>query len=88
MPYLKELRAKKIVEAIFNDLYNTPETLLSKLSIVDVHCTDEKKNQYIVEVQVEKQSDYAPRAQYYSSLALSRQLAKTENMLSLYRLFL
>ena len=75
---LERAPGEKIVDVIFNDPYNTPETLLSKLSIVDVRCTDEKKNQYIVEVQVEKQSDYAARAQYYSSLALSRQLAKTE----------
>ena len=80
---------EKIIDVIFNDPYNTRETLRSKLSIslpavalckgwVDVRCTDEQGNQYIIEVQVEKQSDYAARAQYYSSLALSRQLAKTE----------
>ena len=44
----------KIVDVIFNDPYNIRETLLSKLSIVDVRCTDEKNNQYIIEVQVEK----------------------------------
>ena len=75
---LERKPGEKIVDVVFNDPYNTPETPLSKLSIVDVRCTDEKKNQYIIEVQVDKQFDYAIRAQYYSSLALSRQLSKKE----------
>ena len=75
---LERKLGEKIVDLVFNDPYNTRETVRSKLSIVDVRCTDERGNQYIIEVQVEKQSDYAARAQYYSSLALSRQLSKTE----------
>jgi len=64
----------KIVDVVINDPNNLRETKLSKLSIVDVRCTDQMGNQYIVEMQVEAEKDYAERAQYYSSLALSRQL--------------
>ena len=67
-----------IVDVIINDPSNVPETPLSKTSIVDVRCTDQKNNQYIIEMQVTNQKDYAARAQYYSSLALSRQLATGE----------
>jgi predicted transposase/invertase (TIGR01784 family) len=67
-----------IVDVVFNDLTNIPETLELKESIVDVRCTDQSKHQYIIEMQVSPQKDYAQRAQYYSALALSRQLEKSE----------
>jgi len=50
----------------------------SKSSIVDVRCTDQSGNRYIVEMQVVRQTDYPERAQYYSALALGRQLKSTE----------
>jgi predicted transposase/invertase (TIGR01784 family) len=62
-----------------NDPNNFPETAQSKTSIVDVRCTDGQGNQYIVEMQVIPQEYYAARAQYYSALAFSRQLASREN---------
>lgn len=64
-----------IVDVTFNDPNNIAETPALKGSIVDVRCTDQRNNQYIIEMQVITQNDYAARAQYYSSLALSRQLA-------------
>ena len=75
---LERTEGEKIVEIIINDPSNVAETPLSKTSIVDVRCTDQKNNQYIIEMQVITQKDYAARAQYYSSLALSRQLASGE----------
>jgi len=76
---LERIEGEKIVEVIINDPSNVAETPLSKTSIVDVRCTDQKNNQYIIEMQVITQKDYAARAQYYSALALSRQLASGEN---------
>lgn len=68
-----------IIDVTINDPHNVPETPLSKISIVDVRCTDQKQNHYILEMQVANQADYAARAQYYSSLALSRQLSTGES---------
>lgn len=75
---LGRIEGEKIVDVIINDPSNVAETPLSKTSIVDVRCTDQSNNQYIIEMQVITQNDYAARAQYYSSLALSRQLASGE----------
>lgn len=63
-----------IVDIVINDPHNLPETLESKFSIVDVRCTDQANRHYIVEMQVIRKIDYLQRAQYYNSLALSRQL--------------
>ncbi len=64
----------KIINVVFNDPHNVPETAYLKKSIVDVSCTDQSKKQYIVEMQVVYHDDYIARAQFYSSVALSRQL--------------
>ncbi len=76
---LGRVGGEKIVDVIVNDPNNLPETQLTKASIVDVRCTDQSGNQYIVEMQVSPQKYYPARAQYYSSLALSRQLAVKEH---------
>jgi predicted transposase/invertase (TIGR01784 family) len=73
---LERTEGTLIVDVLFTNTQNMPDTVEGKMSIVDVRCTDEKNNQYIVEMQVSAQHDYAARAQYYSSLALSRQLEK------------
>jgi len=79
--------SEKIVDVAMNDPYNHPETVVtdtteeqksSKSSIVDIRCIDQAKNRYIIEMQVVRQKDYLERAQYYSSVALSRQLKSTE----------
>ena len=75
---LERFEGSQIVDVVINDPSNVAETPLSKTSIVDVRCTDQQGNQYIIEMQVITQKDYAARAQYYSSLALSRQLASGE----------
>ncbi len=75
---LEREEGEMIVDVVMNDTHNVPETPLSKASIVDVRCTDQKNHQYIIEMQVMTQEDYAARAQYYSALALSRQLASGE----------
>ncbi len=75
---LERIEGTQIIEVTINDPSNVAETPLSKASIVDVRCTDQQNNQYIIEMQVITQKDYAARAQYYSSLALSRQLASRD----------
>jgi len=75
---LERHEGERIIEVIINDPSNHPETIESKASIVDVRCSDQQGNNYIVEMQVVKQQDYAARCQYYSALALSRQLKQGE----------
>jgi len=69
---------EKIVDVVINDPNNLPETPDSKASAVDVYCTDQQGANYIVEMQVLKQQDYAVRCQYYSAVALGRQLMQGE----------
>ncbi|HEV2601551.1 MAG TPA: Rpn family recombination-promoting nuclease/putative transposase [Candidatus Babeliales bacterium] len=76
---LERTEGNKIIDVTLNDPNNLPEMREAKMSIVDVRCTDQKGHQYIIEMQVDTQKHYALRAQYYSSIALSRQLAKKEN---------
>ena len=76
---LNREEGKKIVDIQVNDPHNVRETIEAKLSIVDVRCTDQQGSQYIVEMQVNAQLHYAARAQYYSSIALARQLKNRQN---------
>jgi len=69
---------EKIAQVDLNDPYNNSETDSLKWSIVDVRCTDQRGRQYIIEMQFSRDDDYAARSQYYASLALSRQLASSE----------
>jgi len=79
---LDRKESETIVDVVMNDPHNIPETLATnspeelalKSTVVDVRCTDQAKRRYIVEMQVIRQPDYLERAQYYSSLALGRQL--------------
>lgn len=80
---LGRAEGEKIIEVIINDPHNVTETPLSKESIVDVRCTDQKKHQYIIEMQMVSQKEYAARAQYYSALALGRQLNSGEQYFQL-----
>jgi len=75
---LKRPENLKIVDVIINDPANTPDRPSSKYSIVDLRCTDQDQNQYIVEMQVIDQKDYGVRAQYYAAIALARQLNSGE----------
>ena len=72
---LEKVEGTKITDVVINDPANLPDALDAKMSIVDVRCTDQSGSQYIVEMQVVSQYEYPARAQYYSSLALSRQLS-------------
>jgi hypothetical protein len=62
---LNRPKGKKIVSVTINDPYNHPETITAKSSIVDVRCTDQNGSEYILEMQVVNQQDYAERSHYY-----------------------
>jgi len=73
---LQKKDGEKILQVKISDPNNQPLALEYKLSIVDVRCTDEQGKHYIVEMQVAAQRDFFSQVQYYSALALSRQLKK------------
>ncbi|MBA2369885.1 MAG: Rpn family recombination-promoting nuclease/putative transposase [Candidatus Protochlamydia sp.] len=58
-----------IVDISFLKTIQDPETASKKTSIVDILCTDQSKNTYIVEMQVVKEKGFEKRAQYYASKA-------------------
>lgn len=63
-----------IVDVDFTNPYNHQPSTILKVSIVDVRCTDKIGNNYIVEMQVDPQSDYLARCHYYTACGLSLQL--------------
>lgn len=67
-------KGEKIVKVTFNDTTNLPQANDSKLSIVDVRCSDEKGKNYIIEMQILKQEEYLYRCQYYSAAGVCRQI--------------
>jgi predicted transposase/invertase (TIGR01784 family) len=67
---------QKITNLTLNDPNNLPDLVLEKHSIVDVSCTDQAGKNYIVEMQLIDQKDYAERCQFYASFGIVRQLKK------------
>ena len=59
-----------------NDSANKPLTKDMERTFVDVHCTDQKNNKYIIEVQVEDEKNFMERSQFYAAFFLTRQLEK------------
>lgn len=66
--------AERIETVIFLTPIQDPEIAAKKQSIVDILCTDQKGQQYIIEMQVAHMAGFEKRAQYYASKAYSRQL--------------
>jgi predicted transposase/invertase (TIGR01784 family) len=64
----------RIKDVTFIKTIQDPEIKANKTSIVDILCTDQKKNRYIVEMQVAKEKGFEKRAQYYASKAYNSQL--------------
>jgi predicted transposase/invertase (TIGR01784 family) len=67
-------KGTRIKDVTFLPTIQDPEIKAQKTSIVDILCTDQKKNNYIVEMQIAKEKGFAKRAQYYASKAYSSQL--------------
>jgi predicted transposase/invertase (TIGR01784 family) len=64
----------KIKDVVFLKTVQDPEVKSLKSSIVDILCTDQDDNSYIVEMQVAEEKGFIKRAQYYASKAYSSQL--------------
>src|SRR5271154_4785922 len=60
---------EKIKQISFLKPAQDPDIASKKQSIVDVLCTDEQGNQYIVEMQVARTPGFEKRAQYYAAKA-------------------
>lgn len=70
---------KPISKVNFLKTIQDPEIAAKKTSIVDIMCSDEVGNQYIVEMQVAEGEDFIKRAQYYAAKAYSSQLKIAES---------
>jgi len=66
--------SEKIQNVAFLSPVQDPDIASKKQSIVDVLCTDEIGQQYIIEMQVAHTSGFEKRAQYYAARAYSNQL--------------
>ena len=67
-----------IESVTINNAYQAPRFKGLKETTLDVKATDKLKREFIVEMQVEKETAFAKRAVYYSSKAYSQQLKKTQ----------
>ena len=67
-----------IVSVTINNAYQVPRLKGLKETTLDVKATDKLKREFIVEMQVEKESAFVKRAVYYSSKSYSQQLKKAE----------
>jgi len=70
---------KPITKVTFLKTVQDPEIAAKKTSIVDIMCTDEVGNQYIVEMQVAEGDGFIKRAQCYAAKAYCSQLKVSEN---------
>ena len=66
--------AKPIVEVSFLKTIQDPEIASKKTSVVDILCTDQDNNTYVVEMQVASHKGFEKRAQYYAAKAYSNQM--------------
>ena len=64
----------KVAEVQFLKTVQDPEIAAKKTSLVDVMCTDQNGNHFIVEMQVAKEKGFEKRAQYYAAKAYGGQL--------------
>jgi predicted transposase/invertase (TIGR01784 family) len=67
-----------IEDVTISNSYQAPRLKGLKETTLDIKATDKLKREFIVEMQVEKETAFVKRAVYYSSKAYSQQLQKTE----------
>lgn len=72
-----------IVSVTINNSYQVPRLKGLKETTLDVKATDKLKREFIVEMQVEKESAFVKRAVYYSAKSYSQQLKKAQKYHSL-----
>jgi predicted transposase/invertase (TIGR01784 family) len=73
---LERQEGELITHVHINDNANQPITRDKERTFVDVNCTDQKGNKYIIEMQVEDEKKFMERSQFYASFFLARQLEK------------
>ena len=67
---------KPIVDVTFLKTIQDPEISSKKTSVVDILCTDQDQNTYVVEMQVASHKGFEKRAQYYAAKAYVSQMDK------------
>jgi predicted transposase/invertase (TIGR01784 family) len=70
--------AERISEIQLLNPYQAPKLAGLKETTLDIKAKDQQGNEFIVEMQVEKETGFYKRAIYYSSKAYSQQLEKAE----------
>ena len=66
----------KIVDLKFRNLEKLGLNIVDRKAVFDIFCTDEKKNNFIVELQRGKQKYFKDRSIYYTSFPIQEQSKK------------
>ena len=66
----------KIVDIIYRNLEKLGLSIVDRRAIFDIYCTDEKGNNFIVELQRSKQKYFRDRSVYYTSFPIQEQSKK------------
>jgi len=66
----------KIVDITYRNLEKLGLSIIDRRAIFDVYCTDEKGNNFIVELQRSKQKYFKDRSVYYTSFPIQEQSKK------------
>ena len=66
----------KIVDIEYRNLEQLGLNIIDRRAIFDVYCTDEKNNNFIVELQRSKQRYFKDRSLYYTSFPIQSQAKK------------
>jgi predicted transposase/invertase (TIGR01784 family) len=69
----------KIDSVTFLETEIQPARLKGKKNFFDIHCTDQRKHEFIIEIQLLNEFNFIPRSEYYVARALALQLHKGKN---------
>ena len=75
-----QLQAERQIKQLrIADRHQVPKLKEHKETVLDVYCTDQRGREFIVEMQVANQGDFAHRAVYYVAKSFVHQLKKGED---------
>jgi predicted transposase/invertase (TIGR01784 family) len=77
----------KIIDLQYRNLEKLGLTIADRRAIFDVYCTDEKNNNFIVELQRSKQKYFKDRSLYYTNFPIQEQSKKGDWDYSLKKIF-
>jgi predicted transposase/invertase (TIGR01784 family) len=77
----------KIIDIEYRNLEKLGLSIVDRRAIFDVYCTDEKNNNFIVELQRSKQKYFKDRSLYYTSFPIQEQSHKGDWDYSLKKIF-